>query len=107
MRCYLHNGQEGVKAIQMSASGLHWHANDWQGREGCHHPWQVRCSPCSSYDHLRRAQFLVLHCQPRAHTDRILKRALGDPLSCPTLSARDPFQSVLQVSSNITSNKGV
>ena len=53
--CHLHDGEEGVQAIQVGASWLHRHANDWQGRERCDHAGQVCCAPCSSDDHLHTA----------------------------------------------------
>ncbi len=45
----LHDGQQGVKAVQVGAGGLDRHADDWQWRECCHHARQV-CRPARARD---------------------------------------------------------
>ena len=39
---YLHDGQQGVQAVQARARRRHGHADDRQGRQRGHHAGQVR-----------------------------------------------------------------
>ncbi len=50
---HLYNREEGIQAVQVSASRLHRHADDGQGRESRHHSGQVGCAACPGNDHLR------------------------------------------------------
>ena len=50
---HLHNGEEGVEAVQVGSSRLHRHADDWQGRESRRHSGQMGCAARPGNDHLR------------------------------------------------------
>ena len=57
---HLHNGQQGVEAVQVGACGLDWYPDDGQWGERRNHARQVRRPARARDDGLRRvAQTLV------------------------------------------------